>query len=48
MNIQPVTDRAERGMRAVLFLALMLGVGWAMAGGDTPAPMALLAGMWGH
>lgn len=31
MNMRPASDRAERSMRALLFLALMLGVGWAMA-----------------
>ena len=42
------SDRTERSMRALLFLALMLGVGWAMADGGNAAPVALLADVLGR
>lgn len=43
MNMRPASDRAERSMRALLFLALMLGVSWAVLadGGQTDAAASI-------
>ena len=48
MDIRP-ENRAERSMRAILFLALLLGVGWAMLGDSGRAePAAAIAGVLGQ
>lgn len=47
MQIRP--DRTERSMRVLLFLALLLGVGWAMLGDAGRAePAAAIAGVPGQ
>lgn len=44
MDMRPASDRAERGMRALLFLALMLGVSWAVLadGGSAEAAASIV------